>query len=138
LEVRKREFILMSVGELHVTNGASQLLDLSSDAFIAFCTNAGRPFDGGVATDAGFPIFAHAAEIVGEDETGAAAVGPMNNDEIRGRKLQAGIKIGDTLIIPFEDFAEIDVCDGGAVELEFGITRQVVSDNDCSSDGREV
>ncbi len=86
------QFILVGVGQLHIADGAGQLFDLAGHAFVAFGAqpDAARPVHGGALADRIRPRRAHRAEVVGEDEAGAAAVGAVNDHDAGVGQLTPG------------------------------------------------
>ncbi len=55
------------------------------------------------------PVLADLGQIVGEDESGAAAVGAVHDKNIHGRQLDSRIVFGDASVVPLGDFAQVDV-----------------------------
>jgi len=79
---RKVDVVLQRVNQLDVTDCARQLADLSRNTLVALAAHAGGPVDRGSRAGAELPFGAYFAQIVGEDEGGAAAVGAMDDGDL--------------------------------------------------------
>ena len=79
----------------------------------------------------------HAAQVIGENERRAAAVGAMHQHDRQVRQVNARIERGDFRVVPFGDVAEINVGERVAVQFEFRIARQIVDDGHAAGDDWE-
>src|SRR5262249_61817305 len=70
------QLALDHVGKLYVPDRALGGLDLLADALVSACADAHRPRDRLALADLRLPVGADLAQIVGEGEAGARAVGP--------------------------------------------------------------
>ena len=79
------------------------------------------PLHGSGGADFFRPLRRDFAEVVGEDEGGAAGVCPAHDGDFHARQLQGGIGGADGRVIPGGDLAQVDVCEGLAAEFQLAI-----------------
>jgi len=131
--------VLNGVDQLDVAEGVRGLTNHTGDALVALLTDACGPLHGGALAYLAVPIGADLREVIGEDVGGSASVGAIDGQNRIGRKIDAGIVLGDARIVPRGDLAQVDVSDDVAREVEILIdTGDVVDRNDCAEDGRNV
>src|SRR5439155_4668150 len=99
---------------------------------------AGGPLDRRVAPDLLLPVGTDAATVIGEDVTGAAAVGTMYHDQVGRWQLHPRIQAGNSRVIPFRDLPQKNSHHRRAIEFEFRVAGQIVSDHDSAGDGWQV
>ena len=107
------EFFAGGIGELDVTDGADGAFDRGGDAGVALAADSDGPLDGGGVADVVSPRLRDLAEVIGEDEGGAGAIGAMDDDDGPGGEVDAGIEGLDLGIVPLLDVAEVDAGDDG-------------------------
>ena len=71
--------ITLHVGQFHITDASSDLIELSSDTFVAFCSNTGWPFDRLVCTHILFPLRADGFQMFREVVGGSGTIGTVNH-----------------------------------------------------------
>src|SRR5690606_37105068 len=110
------QVVLLSVSVFYVTDGAWQTLYEGCDTVVAFTAQTGWPVNGRAGTDFRFPLFVHFRQVAGEHERGTRAVSTTNHRDILRRQLNARVQLSDGFVIPFFDFAQVDVTQGFAVQ----------------------
>src|SRR5438067_13913996 len=94
------------IDQLDVADCSFHLMNGAGNAFIAFAAETHRPPHAGSFAGSVAPLRAYFGEIVGPDVDRAAAVGAMHDDNRLARKLNFGICLSDSGIVPVGDLAE--------------------------------
>src|SRR5207302_5689292 len=97
-----------------------------ADALVAAGAHARRPLDGLAHADLGLPVRADLGQVVRERIAGAGAVGAVNDRDRGAGQVDAGVQGPDPWIVPALDGAQVDVGQGGTVQLELVDALQVV------------
>src|SRR5271166_5090209 len=123
----------MRVTVLDIPDGAGCRQNARRDAFVAFGAGSHRPGRHVVRAHDLFEVLADRAQMLGENERSAAAVGPHDNVDGGIRKLCARIITHDDWVIPLRNFAIEDAGVGVPRELEIGNVLKVICQDDASS-----
>src|SRR5207245_9156714 len=105
-------------------------------SFGAFGAQAEWPLDRSVPAHFLFPLRADAAQIIHPNVGGAAAVRPMDHHNVAVWQFDFLVLGLDFRIVPFRNFAHEDINDDRAVEFEFWVARQIVSQDIRPGDRR--
>ena len=134
------QVVLLSVRILYIADRTRQTLYERGDTVVAFTTQTGWPVNGRAGTDFRFPLFVHFRQVAGEHERGTRTIRAANHGDVLGRQLQAWVEFGDRFVIPFFDFAQVDVTQGFAVQHQLTRlhARQVDRQNHATDHGREL
>src|SRR5206468_1987378 len=109
------------------------------NAFVALPSKTHRPADCGVRANLTLPLRADFGQIIGPDEGGAAAIGPVHDGDIGVGQVYTGIELFQGRIVPFFNLAEEDVRQDRARELELGVyALDVVSGNHAAEHSGKV
>ena len=92
-------------------------LHVRRDAFVALAAHAFGPRHRGAGADLLLPFRADLRQVVGPDERRARAVRATDDRDQLVGQLDARIEIGDRLLVPLLDLAEVDVGEHGSREL---------------------
>src|SRR5258706_8505944 len=138
LDSRIRDVVGDHVRQLIVADRVLRVLDLSGHAVIAFGAEADRPVDGRRRAGAVLPGIADGSKIVGENASGAAAIGPV--DDVNGLAGQGDARVvgGDRRVVPGLDRAEEDFGERVAGKLQVrraGNLWDVIRDCDATNGG---
>jgi len=103
-------------------------------------TGAGGPVHSRAFADLALPLGADLAQVVGEDEAGARAIGATHHGNRRIRQGQARVQRLDGGVIPVGDLAQVDVSQHSARQLQLagGQTLDVDHGHHTTNHGGEL
>ena len=110
--------VLLDVSVLNVANRVGDAAYKLGYAFVAFAACANGPVHSSAFAYFALPLGADFAQVVGEDEAGARAVGAAYGGDGCIRQGNASVHGGNGGVVPFGDFAQIDVSQQRAREFE--------------------
>src|SRR6185437_5031299 len=123
-----------------IADRVRNLLDVARNALIALATNADRPAHRLAFTGTAFPRRADLAQIMGEVEARARAIGAVDHRDGGRGQLQPGVEPGQDRIVPALHLPGIDVGEHRPRELELtcGEARNVYDRDDSADDDRKL
>ena len=113
-----RQLVLLDVGVLHIANRVGQAPHKGSHSLVTLTPGTGRPVHGLAFTDFFFPLGVHFREVVGKPKGRARAIGTAHRADLGTGQGHTRIERNDGRVVPLGDFAQVDIAQHLARELE--------------------